>query len=192
MFSLPATHRPKGRRYIREIRRAILDYWYATVEDAEAAALEARRVVSAVNVLDEAVFADAFGQPYRDHRARDREGKVVMGLELIRNCEEHAAVVFDELLVPYAQFSIPMAHGGTRMRTVYRWARYADLPPDYANLTSTATAGQKRARKEAQGAFRDWVEGRHVLDTLFDAVRFFQDLDPGLAVSEPPETNSCL
>jgi hypothetical protein len=171
---------------MREIRRAILAYWYATVEDGEASALEARRVISAVNVLDEAVFAAGVGQPYRDHRARDPLGKVVMGLELIRNCEEHAPVAFDELLVTYAQFSVPMAQGGTRMRTVYQWANYADMPTDYVNQTSSATPNQKRARKESQGAYRAWVQGRLVLDTFFDAVRFFQDLDPDLVVGQPP------
>ncbi|WP_124284407.1 hypothetical protein [Streptomyces sp. ADI92-24] len=87
-FVLPERCWPKGRRYMRELRRAVEAYWYATMEDPEAAALKIRRVVTAVNVLDEAVFQNAFGDAYKKHRAQDPLGKVVMGLELIRNCEE--------------------------------------------------------------------------------------------------------
>lgn len=185
-FPLTGAHLVKGLRYMREARRAIEAYWYATMEDPGAAALEVRRVASAVNVLDEAVFLHAFGDRYKRHRARDPLGKVVMGLELIRNCEEHSPVVFDDLLVPGAHFSVPMNMAPTRMRVVYDWAQYADMPDGYVNVDPTATEKQKRARGEAQDAYRKEVQGHPVVDTLFDAVRFFQSLDPQLIAADPP------
>ncbi|MFJ8399190.1 hypothetical protein ACIQ9K_01810 [Streptomyces microflavus] len=185
-FPLRGTYADKGFRYMREVRRAIEAYWYATMEDSEAAALEVRRVASAVNILDEAVFLPAFGDGYRRHRARDPLGKVVMGLELIRNCEEHSPVIFDGLLVPGAHFGIPMSMAPTGMRVVYTWARYADMPDAYVNIAPSATERQKRARGEAQDAYRKEVQGRPVVDTLFDAVRFFHSLDPRLIAEDPP------
>ncbi|MFD4461073.1 hypothetical protein [Nocardia sp. NPDC058480] len=185
-FPLDGAYAAKGRRYMREVRRAIEAYWYATMEDPEAAALEVRRVASAVNVLDEAVFCNQHGDAYRSHRASTPLGRVVMGLELIRNCEEHSPVLFDGLLVPGAHFGIPMSMGPTRLRVVYDWSRYADMPDDYVNIDASAPEPQKRARGEAQDAYRKEVEGRPVVDTLFDAVNFFQQLDPQLVVEAPP------
>ena len=79
---------------MRAFRRGLLAYWYATLEDTEAAAIEAATATWYVNILDETVFEQAHGEPYKDLRANDRLGRVVMGLELIRNCETHAPVVF--------------------------------------------------------------------------------------------------
>jgi hypothetical protein len=50
-------------------------------------------------ILDGAIFQDTAGQAYCDHRANDRLGRVVMGLELIRNCETHSPIACDDLLV---------------------------------------------------------------------------------------------
>lgn len=36
-FALPERYWPKGRRYMRELRRAVEAYWYASMEDPEAA-----------------------------------------------------------------------------------------------------------------------------------------------------------
>ncbi|MFF3489404.1 hypothetical protein ACFYXC_40165 [Streptomyces sp. NPDC002701] len=185
-FTLEGSYAAKGLRYMREIRRAILAYWYATMEDPEAAALEVRRVASAVNILDEAVFVPAHGDSYCQHRAHDPLGKVVMGLELIRNCEEHSPVLFEQLLEPMAHFSVPVSLGPTPMRVPYSWALYADMPARYVQLDPGATTNQKRARAEAQDAYRKEVGGRPVIDTLFDAVRFFQALDPRLTADDLP------
>jgi len=185
-FPLTGAHLAKGLRYIREVRRAIVAYWYATMEDPEAAALEVRRVASAVNILDEAVFEHAFGHRYRQHRARDPLGKAVMGLELIRNCEEHSPVPFDGLLVPGARYGVHLSMAPTRLRVVYDWALYSDMPDDYVNIDPAATEKQKRARGEAQDAYRKEVQGRPVVDTLFDAVRFFQLIDSQLIADDPP------
>ncbi|WP_158682502.1 hypothetical protein [Nocardia cyriacigeorgica] len=186
VFHLEDGHLAKGLRYMRELRRAIDAYWYATIEDREAAALEARRVTSAVNILDEAVFLNAYGDIYRQHRAGTTLGKVVMGLELIRNCEEHAPVVFDDLLVPGAHYGVPLSMAPTRMRVVYDWAKYSDMPDEYVCVDPSATERIKRARAEAQDAYHKQVQGRPVIDTMFDAVRFFQELDPQLIAGAPP------
>ncbi len=42
----------KAQRYVRALRRAVLAYWYATLEDPEAAALEAITATLYVNILD--------------------------------------------------------------------------------------------------------------------------------------------
>jgi hypothetical protein len=38
---IPAPTFAKAQRYMRGLRRAVLSYWYATLEDLEAAMLEA-------------------------------------------------------------------------------------------------------------------------------------------------------
>jgi hypothetical protein len=57
---LPDEFLPKAQRYMRALRRGVLSYWYATLEDAEAAAIEAATATWCVNVLDESVFEKAF------------------------------------------------------------------------------------------------------------------------------------
>ncbi len=171
---------------MRELRRAVEAYWYATMEDPEAAALEARRVASAVNILDETVFLNAHGDAYRSYRARNPLGKVAMGLELIRNCEEHSPIIFENLLVPKAYFGVPLTKAPTRTRVVYEWARYSDMPDEYVRVDSSATERAKRARAEALDGYRKSVEQRPVVDTILDALSFFQQLDPQLVAGAPP------
>jgi hypothetical protein len=79
-----------------------------------------------------------------------------------------------------------MQYRGDRTRSVCRWARYADMPTDYVELDPSAPVSQKRARGEAQDAYRKEVADRPVIDTVFDAMRFFQELDPRLVANEPP------
>ena len=148
---LPDEAWPKARRYMRAFRRGLLAYWYATLEAVEAAAIEAATATWYINILDEAVFEQAHGEPYKDLRANDRLGRVVMGLELIRNCETHAPVVFDKLLVESTAYSVPLGVGGPPvMRSVPSWAAYDALPVRYRDVLSFATAAsQRRARAEA-------------------------------------------
>jgi hypothetical protein len=166
---------------MRALRRGLLAYWYATLEDTEAAAIEAATTTWYVNILDEAVFEQAHGKAYKDLRANDQLGRVVMGLELIRNCETHAPVVFDELLVKPIAYSVPLAGGGPPvMRSVLAWAAYEALPAPYRDVPSSATASQRRARAEALDGYRKAVQLRHVIETLLDAMAFFQSLDTRL------------
>lgn len=95
---LPSVALGKAQRYMRALRRAVLAYWYATLEDPEAAALEATTATLYVSILDEAVFAPALGASYRDIRSQDRLGRIVTGLELIRNCETHSSILAEDLL----------------------------------------------------------------------------------------------
>jgi hypothetical protein len=171
---------------MRARRRAVFGFWYATIEDLEAASIEAIQACLAVNILDEAVFEHALGEPYRQIRAKDRLGQVVTGLELVRNCETHAHVGFDGLLVGSRVLGVPM-HGGTRHRVVPVWAEYADLPSAYVELDQSATPNQKRARGEAQHGYRTAVASRSVLETLLDAIAFFQQIDPRLRVTDGPD-----
>lgn len=184
---LPDEAWPKARRYMRALRRGLLAYWYATLEDTEAAAIEAATVTWYINILDEAVFEQAHGEPYKDLRANDRLGRVVMGLELIRNCETHAPVVFDELLVKPIAYSVPLAVGGPPvMRSVLAWAAHAGLPARYRDVPSSATAAQRRARGEALDGYRKAVQLRHVIETLLDAMAFFESLDARLVGPTAP------
>lgn len=174
----------KAERYMRALRRAVLSYWYATIEDQQAALIEAANACLIVNLLDESVFESELGETYTGLRANSAGGRVVSGLELIRNCETHSPVAFDGLLIEMRQYSVPLHAGAQVMRSVWHWTDYVALPPDYVELQGDASEAQKRARKEAQHGYRQGVQGRSVIETLFDAERFFADIDPRLAV--PP------
>jgi hypothetical protein len=183
---LPDEFLPKAQRYMRALRRGVLSYWYATLEDAEAAAIEAATATWYVNVLDESVFEKAFEEQYQRLRAKDRLGRVVMGLELIRNCETHAPVVFDGLLVDTHWYGVPRSTGAFTVRRVFAWADADALPETYRDVSSGATSAQRRARAEAQDGYRKDVEGRHVIETLFDAMAFFHSLDARLVGPPAP------
>jgi hypothetical protein len=183
---LPDKSWPKANRYMRALRRGLLSYWYATLEGTEAAAIEAATATWYVNILDEAVFEDAHDKSYRDLRAKDRLGQVVMGLEFIRNCETHAPIVFDGLLVETRLYGVPLSMGGQAMRSVLKWAEWEALPVAYREVSSSATERQRRARAEAQHAYREAVQDRHVTETLFDAMAFFQSLDARLVGPPAP------
>jgi hypothetical protein len=164
-----------------------MSYWYATLEDPEAATLEAASASFFVNILDEAIFEPALGDPYRQIRARDRLGRVVTGLELIRNCEIHSPILADGLLVERQLLGVPLHQGGQAMRSVYAWAEYDRLPEEYRSLEREASERQQRARGEAQDGYRKAVQGRHVIETLLDAVAFFEGLDTRLVKLAGPE-----
>jgi hypothetical protein len=183
---LPNVALGKAQRYMRALRRAVLAYWYATLEDPEAAALEATTATLYVSILDEAVFAPALGASYRDIRSQDRLGRIVTGLELIRNCETHSSILAEDLLVQKQILGVPLHQGGQLMRSVYAWAEYDQLPDGYRNLPSGTGDGQIRARGEAQDGCRKAVQGRHVVETLLDAMAFFESLDPRLIGVDGP------
>jgi hypothetical protein len=184
---LPDESWPKARRYMRALRRGLLSYWYATLEDEEAAAIEAATATWYVNILDEAVFEPAHQKTYPDIRANDPLGRVVMGLELIRNCETHAPVVFDGLLVRSRRYGVPLSTGRQAARSVFKWAEWDALPIAYREVSSSlATDRQRRARAAAQHGYRVAVRDRHVTETLFDAIAFFQSLDARLVGSPAP------
>ncbi|MEV0131428.1 hypothetical protein AB0H83_23560 [Dactylosporangium sp. NPDC050688] len=184
-LTLGDEHLAKAVLYMRALRRAVIAFWYATIEDRQAALIEAVQACLVVNILDEAVFQDALGLPYQKVRADHRLGRVVTGLELVRNCETHAPVAFDGLLVERRLIGIAV-HGRTIYRLVPAWADYADLPPIYVDLPHSATSNQMRARREAQHGYRSAVAGRSVVETLLDAIAFFQHVEPRLVTREGP------
>ena len=65
---------------MRALRRAVLSYWYATIEGHQAALIEAANACLIVNLLDEAVFEPELGQPYKGLRGTSAGGRVVTGL----------------------------------------------------------------------------------------------------------------
>lgn len=181
----------KAQRYMRALRRAALAYWYATIEDKQASLIEATNACLAVNVLDESVFEVELGDAYRKHRADSPGGRVVTGLELVRNCETHSPVSFDDLVVTKREYGVPLNNGGQVMRSVWHWADYASLPSEYVDLTGDAPEKQKRARKEAQHGYRSGIQGRSVVETLLDAEKFFSEIEPRLiAILGPRLTHS--
>ncbi|MFC9355154.1 hypothetical protein ACFTZB_01025 [Rhodococcus sp. NPDC057014] len=186
-FELPSEQLAKAMVHMRALRRQVLSYWYATIEDAEASAIEAGLASMTVNILDEAIFEFAHGDRYKKFRLNDRLGQVITGLELVRNCETHSPVHYEELLVERTCFSVPLYSGGAVMRTIYAWAEFGSLPKVYVDLNSSATANQKRARGEAQHGYRQAIGGRVVTETLLDAISFFERLDPRLALNDGPE-----
>lgn len=186
VFTLPDVQLAKATIYMRALRRGVYSYWYATMEGREAAMIEAAYAAMTVNILDEAIFQVTAGQAYRDHRANDRLGRVVTGLELIRNCETHSPIAFDDLLVMTHIYGVPLTDGTNTYREVYKWAEYADLPAQYVDLAVSASVNQKRARGEAQGAYRAAVQGRVVVETLFDAINFFEQIEPRLVAKDGP------
>jgi hypothetical protein len=171
---------------MRALRRATLAYWYATIEDKQASLIEATTACLAVNVLDESVFELELGDAYRKHRADSPGGRVVTGLELVRNCETHSPVSFDDLVVTKRGYGVPLNNGAQVMRSVWHWADYASLPSEYVDLTGKASEKQKRARKEAQHGYRSGVQGRSVVETLLDAEKFFSEIEPRLKASLGP------
>lgn len=186
-LALPTASLSKAKIYMRALRRAVLAYWYATIEDREAALIECATATFFVNILDEAVFETAHDHVYRQRRAGDRLGRVVMGLELVRNCETHAPVAFEDLLVARRWIGVPLSHLGQLMRSVFAWAAWDHLPIGYRELNPTQQGGrQLRARKEAQDAYRKAVQTRDVIETLFDAIAFFQHLDDRLVTDHAP------
>lgn len=173
-FPLPDAVLPKALLWTRALRRRAIDYWYATVEDLDAAQIEAALAAVVINILDEAVFEEALQDPYRNLRRRHPQGRVVLGLELIRNCEVHSPEL--------ASLEFSAAFGVPRLgnRVVLQWPTFDALPRGYR----TRKAGEGRARGEARDAYQKWVAGRPVIETLLDAVAFFEATDSRLRPAE--------
>lgn len=175
-FRLPPGLLPKATLWLRALRRRTLDYWYASMEGPEAAHVEAALAAIVVNVLDETVFEAAFEAAYREHRGSHPLGRVVMGLELIRNCEIHSSEAGE--LKEHAIFGVPDAG----FRQILHWPALQELPEEYRRRQD----GEQRARGEARDAYRRWVADRPVIETLLDADGYFTGLDDAIAPAEGP------
>jgi hypothetical protein len=156
------------------LHRRTLDAWLATVEDLEAFAIEASFAAVAVRVLDEAVF-EAFGDSaYTAYRRQSIEGRVVVGLELIRNAEIHSGAIVEHDSTRIV--SVPTTEQGTLFRFFPRWKQFDELPEEYRQRGPS----HMRARGECQDAYRKHVQGRLVMETLLDAIAFFHRADPSI------------
>lgn len=93
-----------------------------------------------------------------------------MGLELIRNCEVHAIELAQPTVA--ALFGIPELG----YREVYAWSAFKSLPVEYRQQQD----GEPRARGEARDAYHKWIAGRPIIETLLDAIAFFESLDEAL------------
>jgi hypothetical protein len=173
-FTLQEPFRSKGLLWARALRRRTIDYWYATTEDADAAAIEAALATVVLNVIDETVFEKCHGNTYQEHRRAHPQGRVVMGLELIRNCEVHAVELAQPTVA--AMFGVPELG----CRQVYTWAEFESLPVEYRQQQD----GEPRARGEARDAYHKWIAGRPIIETLLDAIAFFESLDEALRPAE--------
>ncbi|MRH90484.1 hypothetical protein GFY24_24075 [Nocardia sp. SYP-A9097] len=105
---------------------------------------------------------------YEELRNIDADGRVVRGLTLIRNSEIHRHVLVDmdtERLIS--------GTGICAWRVFPQWKAYSDLPADVRVL------GQNESRGP-HDRYQDSVEGRLVIETLMDVMRFFDRCDPTL------------
>jgi hypothetical protein len=97
----------------------------------------------------------------------DPAGRVVRGLVLPRNADVH-----DEALITMDSPRLMRGEGRGGWRVFPRWPTYDNLPVDIRTGSGTARGAHHR--------YRDSVGGRLVIETLLDAVRFFDRCDPSL------------
>jgi hypothetical protein len=141
--------------------------------DAETVSIDLASALVTIRTLDLQVFGGEFPGPrrgvpgpYEEHRDSSREGRIVRGFTLIRNAEAHVRDVIDVDV-------IRMINVGARWRVFPAWKQYADLPHGVISARGTAPAAKR--------AYREVVGGELVIETLLDALKFFQTCDPKLA-----------
>lgn len=173
-LSLGGAFLDKAQLWMQALRRRTIDYWYATTEGTSAAHIEATAASVVVSVLNDVVFEKAHGTRYVKLRDAHPRGRVVLGLQLIRNAEIHSLEVVppDER----ALFSIP----DLGFRQQLTWPKLDALPEAYQRRVT----GENRARGPARDAYRKWVGGRPIAETLLEAVAFFEALEPRLLKAE--------
>lgn len=194
-----AQRRAKGVRWMRAVQRQIADAWVACTEtdthlthatglqaEAETVAISVAFAVTALRVVDREVFNEEYvrtgktarSSRYERFRDADDQGRVVLGLAMIRNAEIHAPVVIDPNIE--RAVSIP-GTTPSRFRVCPTWVPYRALPSDVRRMTKGKRATD--ARRQAQ-AYRSHIAGRLVMETLLDALAFLVRCDPNLARRE--------
>ncbi|MGA6205469.1 hypothetical protein ACPESR_11985 [Nocardia testacea] len=183
LFPVPAG--PERRKVVQKYRalaEAIARTWTATVRsdvalhpgsrfdiDCEQVVIDAANASVIARTIDqqfEKLLAPNDQDPYKKFRDDDTDGRIVRGLTLIRNADTHADSVIE-------MDSNRVVGGMAGWRVFPVWKAHADLPAEIQNLRGTAPGVHKR--------YRDWVAGRLVVETLLDAMRFFDRCDPSLA-----------
>lgn len=170
------------------LQRQVLATWLATTEtdttlcrdhglevDAEAVAIESAFAVTAVRVLDLECFQKGGTAGYKAHRDDADDGQVVSAMNLIRNAEIHLPVILDPDV--HRTVGVPMADGSQRFRVFPKWVPYIRLPQEIRDSVRTKDK-PNATRAKAHQHYETALEGRFVVETLLDAVRFFHACDP--------------
>ena len=179
----------KGRRWLRALQRQVSDVWEATTEtdtglcrthgmetESEVVAISAAFAATAVRVIDLEVLCAEYSGDYGVTRDGDSDGRVVTGLHLVRNAEIHLPVILD----PEIGQVLSLVEGTRSLyRVIPAWRRYSDLPRE---VQENRKGHSKQATRDAaHTAYKDRLEGRLVIETLLDAIRWFLRCDPSLA-----------
>ena len=170
------------------LQRQVRATWLATVEtdttlcrdhglevEAEAVAIESAFAVTAVRVLDLECFQRGGTPGYTDHRDDTDDGRVVSAMNLIRNAEIHLPVILDPDV--HRTVGVTMADHTQRFRVFPTWVPYARLPQVIRDSIRTKD-NRNATRSRAHDHYASSLEGRFVVETLLDAVRFFDACDP--------------
>lgn len=145
----------------------------AAFEDLDDVVNELDHCLYTIRVLDRDVFEASNKQAYDKLRKANDEGGVVTGLRAVRDAATHHADVTEPNLVRALG---PLPPG--RFIVFERWRYRRELPPKrFKNVDGKVVA-------ERAEAFDRHVGGRYVLDTLFDAFRFFDIADPKLVARD--------
>lgn len=173
------------------LQRQVLATWMATTQtdttlcqehglevDAESVAIETAFAVTAVRVLDLECFQKGPTPGYESYRDGCHDGQVTSAMTLIRNAEIHLPVILDPDVE--RAVSIPIPDGTQRFRVFPKWVAYAELPPEIQASVRTKTQ-REGTRAAAHQHYEDVLEGRFVIETLLDVVRFFNTCDPSIA-----------
>lgn len=179
LLPAPLNLRSKGMRWLRALHRQTEATWHAQMEGIEAVAIEAAFAVIAVRILDLEVFRAAHGRRYETVRDNCDGGRTVSGLTLIRNAEVHLPVALEpDFEYRPGCISRRPERGGTNStverRHIWatRWKSYSELPDSVRHSERTA--------ERCHTAYRDMVEREEVVETLLEAIAFFDQLDPSI------------
>lgn len=139
-------------------------------EDFDSIINELDRALVAIRTLDKEVFQDSERLAYEQLRDSTPGGQVVLAFASLRDIATHRADVVDPDI---GRAVGPIGDG--RFIILPRWKQRAELPADAFTKQHRGTYNT-RAR-----AYDAHVAGRYVLDTLFDAFKFFDGCDQRLA-----------
>lgn len=179
----PGPGREQLRRKYRSLGDAINRVWSATVNsdvamyregfriDTEQVSIDTADAVTVIRTIDLSIselLNSADRTRYEALRAHDPDGRVVRGLLLIRNSEVHRHAPIDT-----DTDRLVSGFGDCIWRVFPQWKAYTELPAEVRAL----------GRNESRGPhdrYQDSVAGRLVIETLMDAMRFFDRCDPTL------------
>jgi hypothetical protein len=173
------------------LQRQVRASWLATLEndtalcrehgleiDLEPLGIEVAFALVAVRVLDLEVFDGRNDRAYQAHRASCTHGRVVDGMTLLRNAEIHFPGVIDPEIA--RAVSVPILREGEhwpfngQFRVFPTWRPFQDLPEAVQKSAQTA--------ERCKISYRTHLASALVIDSLLDAVRFFYECDPSLAM----------